>query len=159
MLAKQTNHESAAVARLLGKAAVANTKMVYQAYQEIFEGPRFAALRSRLAAVQRPLWASTGTKNPAYSDLLYVDTLIGPHTVNTVPPATYKAILGHGVPARTVDTGIEEARAVLASLAKAGIDMNQVTDRLEADGVSSFEKSFDGLEQNIQVKRTQLAHV
>jgi transaldolase len=159
MLSKQADHEKTAAARLLGKAAVANAKMVYRAYQEIFDGPRFSALRTRGAAVQRPLWASTGTKNPAYSDLLYVDTLIGPHTVNTVPPATYAAILDHGQPVRTVDAGLDGARDILAALAKAGIDMKQVTDRLEAEGVLAFEKSFDGLEKNIEAKRTQLAHV
>jgi transaldolase len=159
MLSKQTNHDRSAASPLMGKAAVANAKMVYNVYQEIFEGSRFSALRRRDAAVQRPLWASTGTKNPAYSDLLYVDALIGPRTVNTVPPATYAAILDHGQPGRTVDAGLDEARAILAALAHAGIDMKHVTDRLEAEGVSAFEKSFDGLEKNIEAKRTQLAHV
>lgn len=138
---------------LRGQAAVANSKMVYQAFLDIFEGPRFAKLRAAGASVQRPLWASTGTKNPAYSDLLYVDTLIGPDTVNTVPPATYAAILDDGQPSRAVDEGVAEAVAVLSKLAAAGIDMTAVTDRLEAEGVAAFAASFDGLETRVEEKR------
>ena len=140
--------EPAAVSRLrglLGRVAVANTKMVYQSFKEIFESPRFAPLRAKGASVQRPLWASTGTKNPAYSDLLYVETLIGPHTVNTVPPATYAAILDHSRPAHTVESDLEGAKQVLRDLAASGIDINSVTDTLEREGVAAFEKSFDGL--------------
>jgi transaldolase len=159
MLSKLNGADTSTTSRLLGRAAVANTKMVYQSFRDIFEGPRFSGLRPRGAKVQRPLWASTGTKNPAYSDLLYVDTLVGPHTVNTVPPATYTAILDHGRPSRTVDAGLDEARVVLTELGRLGIDMRQVTDRLEAEGVAAFEKSFDGLEKNIEAKRTQLTAV
>jgi transaldolase len=156
LLSKNTDHGGSPSAQLLGKAAVANAKMVYQAFNDVFEGSRFAPLRSKGASVQRPLWASTGTKNPAYSDLLYVDTLVGPHTVNTVPPATYAAILDHGQPVRTVDAGLPEAREVLAALAAVGVDMKKVTDRLEVDGVAAFEKSFDGLEKNIEAKRARI---
>ena len=144
---------------LLGKVAVANTKLVYQAFKEIFESPRFAPLRAKGAKVQRPLWASTGTKNPAYSDLLYVETLIGPDTVNTVPPATYAAILDHSHPARTVESDLEGAKNVLAGLAASGIDINAVTDKLEEDGVAAFEKSFDGLATFLQQKKVRSAEV
>ncbi len=138
---------------LMGKAAVANTKMVYQAFKESFNASRFFALKAKGAVVQRPLWGSTGTKNPAYNDLLYVDTLVGPHTVNTVPPATYTAILDHSNPALTVETVIDEARKVLSDLAAAGIDMAWVLQKLEDDGVAAFEKSFDGLYNNLDQKR------
>ncbi len=138
---------------LAGKCAVANTKMVYQAFREIFGSARFTSLQARGGTAQRPLWGSTGTKNPSYSDLLYVETLVGPHTVNTVPPATYDAILDHLRPELTLERDIDGARAVLRDLAAAGIDIRQVTDRLEADGVAAFEKSFDGLYRNLEAKR------
>jgi transaldolase len=137
---------------LLGKTAVANTKLVYQAFRETFAGNRFEALRSRGAAVQRPLWGSTSTKNPAYPDLLYVDTLIGPHTVNTVPPATYEAILDHGSPALTLEQDIPGARRVLADVTGVGIDIPIAMQKLEDDGVAAFEKSFDGLNANVAAK-------
>jgi len=139
-----------------GKAAVANSKMIYQAFKEIFNSSRFKTLESKGAHAQRPLWGSTGTKNPAYSDLLYVDTLIGPHTVNTVPPATYAAILEHGRPSLTVESDLAGARKALDEVAKAGIDMNWVLQKLEDDGVASFEKSFDGLYNNLDEKRGQI---
>ena len=144
---------------LLGRVAVSNTKLVYQAFREIFEGPRFAPLRAKGARVQRPLWASTGTKNPAYGDLLYVETLMGSDTVNTVPPATYTAILDHLHPARTVESDLEGAKRVLAGLAASGIDINAVTDKLEEDGVAAFEKSFDGLANFLQKKKNRPADV
>ena len=154
--------DPAAVSRLkglLGKVAVANTKLVYQAFREIFEGPRFAPLRAKGAKVQRPLWASTGTKNPAYSDLLYVETLVGTDTVNTVPPATYTAILDHAHPASTVGSDLEGAKHVLRDLAASGIDINAVMDKLEVDGVAAFEKSFDGLEKFLQHKKAGSAEI
>jgi len=138
---------------LPGKAAVANSKMIYQAFKEIFNSPRFTPLRAKGASVQRPLWGSTGTKNPAYSDLLYVDTLIGPDTVNTVPPQTYEAILDHGKSALTIETDMDGARKSLADLASAGIDMAWVLRKLEEDGVAAFAKSFDGLYDNLNKKR------
>ncbi len=147
------------VKSLMGKAAVANTKFVYQAFKEIFNAPRFTTLRSKGANVQRPLWGSTGTKNPAYSDLLYVDTLIGPHTVNTVPPQTYAAILDHGTAALTIESDLEGARKVLDDVAAAGIDMRWVLQKLENDGVAAFEKSFDGLYRNLTDKRNAFAGV
>ena len=138
---------------LLGKAAVANTKMIYQAFKEIFNAARFGALRAKGASVQRPLWGSTGTKNPAYSDLLYVETLVGPHTVNTVPPQTYTAILDHLKPALTVESDLDGARTILRELAAAGIDIRWVLQKLEDDGVAAFEKSFDGLYDSLTRKR------
>jgi transaldolase len=142
---------------LMGRAAVANTKMVYQAFKEIFTSERFSRLRALGAHVQRPLWGSTGTKNPAYSDLLYVDTLIGPDTVNTVPPQTYTAILDHATPIVTVESDLDGARKVLGDLAAAGIDMGWVLQKLEDDGVAAFEKSFDALYANLTHKRNELA--
>ena len=141
---------------LQGKVAVANTKMIYQAFREIFESPRFAALRAKGARVQRPLWGSTGTKNPAYSDLLYVETLIGPHTVNTVPPATFAAILDHCRPAYSLESDLEGARGVLRDLAASGVDIDAVTRKLEEDGVAAFEKSFDALYNNLETKKATL---
>ncbi len=144
---------------LLGKVAVANTKLVYQSFREVFESPRFAPLRAKGAKVQRPLWASTGTKNPAYSDLLYVETLVGPDTVNTVPPATYAAILDHSRPAHTIESDLEGAKQVLRDLAASGIDIDRVTDKLEEEGVAAFEKSFDGLTKFLQQKNVRPAGV
>lgn len=152
-----TKKDAAKYKSLMGKAAVANTKFVYQAFKQIFSSPRFNALKAKGAAVQRPLWGSTGTKNPAYSDLLYVDTLIGPHTVNTVPPATYTAILDHGKPALTVESDLDGAKGVLNDVAAAGIDMKWVLQKLEDDGVAAFTKSFDGLYKNLLEKRGQFA--
>ena len=141
---------------LFGKAAIANTKMIYQAYKDMFAGSRFAPLRAQGATVQRPLWASTGTKNPTYSDVLYVDSLVGPDTVNTVPPATYTAILDHGQAEATVEQDLVGATATLQSLGAAGIDMAWVMKKLEDDGVAAFERSFDGLYRNIEEKRQRL---
>jgi transaldolase len=140
-----------------GKAAVANTKMVYQAYKDIFSAEPFTALRAQGAAVQRPLWGSTGTKNPAYSDLLYVENLVGPDTVNTVPPGTYAAILDHLKPAATLEKDLDAAREVLHRVTDAGIDMHRVTAKLEIDGVAAFEKSFDGLERYLETKKHEVA--
>jgi transaldolase len=138
--------------QLAGRAAVANTKMIYQAYKQIFGSSRFAPLRARGSSPQRPLWGSTGTKNPAYNDLLYVDTIIGPDTVNTVPPATYAAIMDHGTAALTIESDLDGARRVLREVAAAGIDMAAVLLKLENDGVSAFEKSFDSLDGAVRTK-------
>jgi transaldolase len=131
------------VLALRGKTAVAQAKLAYQLFRERFSGPRWEALAAKGAQVQRPLWASTSTKNPAYSDLLYVDSLIGPDTVNTMPDATLEAFLHHGVVARTVDEGLDEARSTLSALAAAGVDLAQVSQVLEDEGVAAFAKSFD----------------
>lgn len=149
--------EKASLLRSLeGKAAVANTKMIYQAFREMARSPRWRALAARGARIQRPLWGSTGTKNPAYGDLKYVETLIGPDTVNTVPPATYDALLDHGRPAVTVEAELESSRKALAELAAVGIDMRAITARLEQDGVAAFEKSFEGLVAVLAAKRARM---
>src|ERR671921_709814 len=130
--------EKARLEGLLGRAAVANAKIAYAKYKEIFHGERFAALKAKGAQVQRQLWASTGTKNPKYSDVLYVDNLIGPETVNTVPPATYTAIRDHGTPKLTLEEGLDDARALIGQLAEIGIDLKEVTEKLQRDGLAAF---------------------
>ena len=142
---------------LKGKIAVANAKLAYQKFLEIFESDRFAPLRAASGNVQRPLWASTGTKNPAYSDVLYVETLIGPDTVNTMPGKTIDAFVDHGVIARTVDTDVEAARQAVADLEKVGVDLRDVTAQLEEEGIASFAKSFDSLISGVEGKRAALA--
>jgi len=130
---------------LRGRAAVANAKLAYQRYLEIVADPRWQALEAKGARRQRPLWASTGTKNPEYSDVLYVETLIGPECVNTMPDGTVEAFSDHGRVERTVDRDVDEERAVLQQLADAGIDLADVTRKLELDGVRAFSESFDSL--------------
>jgi transaldolase len=134
---------------LRGKAAVANAKMAYQRYLEIVDDPRWKALESHGATRQRPLWASTGTKNPEYSDVLYVESLIGPETVNTMPDQTVEAFQDHGKVERTVDRDLDGAREVLRQLKDAGIDLDDVTHKLEVEGVKSFSDSFDSLIETI----------
>lgn len=141
---------------LQGRIANANAKKAYQRYLEISAGPRFAALRAAGAQPQRLLWASTSTKNPAYSDLLYVDSLIGPETVNTMPPATYAAFRDHGVVARTLDQDVDQALAQLAALPDLGIDLTAVTDQLEREGVHAFVQSFENLLAVIAAKTRAL---
>ncbi|MCX5765689.1 MAG: transaldolase [Gemmatimonadetes bacterium] len=141
---------------LLGTAAIANAKMAYALFRERFAGPRWDALAAKGARVQRPLWASTGTKNPAYSDVKYVETLIGADTVNTLPPATLDAFRDHGKVARTVDTNVAEARAQLAAIAALGIDLSAVTDQLLTEGLASFQKSFDTLIAGLEGKAKAL---
>ena len=141
---------------LRGKAAVAQAKLAYELFRQRFAGDRWDALVARGARVQRPLWASTSTKNPAYPDLLYVDTLIGPDTVNTLPDATAEAFLDHGTVARTVDKGAEEAKATLDQLGAVGVDLADVAATLEAEGVAAFVKSYDELLQALQDKAASL---
>ncbi len=128
-----------------GTVAIAQAKLAYQLFGRKFSGDRWAALAARGARVQRPLWASTSTKNPDYPDTLYVDQLIGPHTVNTLPDATLAAFADHGTLARTIDADVGTAEATWKALAGIGVDMDDVADRLEREGVSSFQKSFDEL--------------
>jgi transaldolase len=142
---------------LRGRAAVAQARLAYQVFTERFSGPRWDALAARGARVQRPLWASTSTKNPAYPDLAYVDALIGPHTVNTMPDGTVADFLDHGTVARTIDTGVDEAGELIGELAAAGIDMEDVAQTLEAEGVASFAKSFDELMQSLSDKANELS--
>ncbi len=143
--------------KLLGTAAIANAKVAYQTYVTNFEGTRFRALMGQGAAVQRPLWASTGTKNPQYADTLYVDNLIGPDTINTMPPATLEAFGHHGIARRTIDEGVDEARAGLAALESLGIRLGEVTDLLEVEGVTKFAASFTALLDAVATKRGKLA--
>jgi transaldolase len=142
---------------LRGRAAVANAKMAYRAFRETFDGPRWEALRARGAMVQRPLWASTSTKNPAYRDVLYVEELVGPDTVNTMPPATLDAFRDHGETRRTVDAEVDDAERALADLEALGVPMREVTDKLLREGIASFQKSFDGLLGIIEKKMASLA--
>lgn len=155
-IVKQEGAPAARAASLMGKAAVANSQLVYEKFREIFGGERFARLAARGAKLQRVLWASTSTKNPAYPDVLYVDTLIGPDTVNTVPPETLNAILDHTVVQRTVDADLNAARQVVADLAALGIDLNEVGEQLSVEGVDKFAKSFNGLLRVIDDKRLNL---
>jgi transaldolase len=141
---------------LRGRAAVAQAKLAYELFTSRFAGPRWEALAAKGARVQRPLWASTSTKNPAYPDLAYVDTLIGPDTVNTMPDGTVADFLDHGTVARTVDSDVEAARTLIAELAEAGIEMEDVAQVLESEGVASFAKSFDELVQSLTDKANAL---
>jgi transaldolase len=137
---------------LRGKTAVAQAQLAYQLFTEKFSGPRWEALAERGAQVQRPLWASTSTKNPEYVDTLYVDTLIGPNTVNTMPESTLEAFEDHGTVARTVDADPGAARQVFEEVALAGVDLAAVGNVLEEQGVASFAKSFDELMGSLKAK-------
>ncbi|MBI2328829.1 MAG: bifunctional transaldolase/phosoglucose isomerase [Chloroflexi bacterium] len=141
---------------LRGKVAIANSKLVYRRFSRLFHGEEFAAQRQRGARVQRVLWGSTGTKNPAYSDVLYVDELIGPDTVNTLPLETLEAFLDHGRVRRTLDEGLEEAEEVLSSLKGLGVNLDDITEQLQRDGVKAFADSFDKLLAGIEEKKRRL---
>ncbi len=140
---------------LRGKTAIANAKLAYLKFKEICAGPRFQALAKKGARVQRMLWASTGTKNPQYSDTLYVDTLIGPDTINTMPAATLSAYRDHGKPRATIEEGLAEARGTMKNLAAAGIDLAAITRKLEDQGVESFAKDYEKLLAALAEKRKQ----
>ena len=160
--AAQVQSDTARIAAnrvLLGQTAIANAKTAYRSFQRIFEGERFEELRAAGAQVQRPLWASTGTKNPAYSDTLYVDNLIGPHTVNTLPPATLAAFKDHGVVAETITQAGGQflpPDEALDRLAEVGVDLGQVTSRLQDDGVDAFIEAYETLISQVAAKRTLL---
>lgn len=154
--AAKTASEREILRSLLGKAGIANAKRIYQKFKEIFHGPAFLDLQKQGAAPQRPLWASTGTKNPNYSDLLYVEALIGPNTVNTVPPATLTAFQDHGKVQASLEENLEEARAVLEKLEELGIDLREQTERLQEEGVASFSDSFQKLTRCIAAKRERM---
>lgn len=141
---------------LRGRTAVAQGQVAYQIFNQKFSGPRWEALSARGARVQRPLWASTSTKNPAYPDTLYVDQLIGPDTVNTLPDATLEAFLDHGELARTVDADPEAAQSVLDRVTDAGVDLEAVADQLEDEGVSAFVKSFEDLLESLTATADRL---
>ena len=136
---------------------MANSQLVFEKSLEICGGERFKALAAKGARPQRVLWASTSTKNPAYPDVLYVDSLIGPDTVNTVPPETYAAILDHTVVARTVDRDLAAARQVLIDLKALGFDLNELGEQLLREGVDKFVKSFDDLLRVIADKAARVA--
>ena len=138
---------------LRGRIATANAKAAYRRFKEIFYGSDFAAMRERGARVQRPLWASTGTKNPEYSDILYVEGLIGRDTVNTLPPATLNAFKDHGTARPSIETGLEEAEAALNNLKRLGINLDKITQKLQDDGVASFSASYDKLTGALKEKR------
>jgi transaldolase len=142
--------------QLQGKIAIANSKLAYEEFTNIFGGPRWQKLKDKGAQVQRVLWASTGTKNPDYSDTLYVDELIGPDTVNTLPPATLDSFIDHGKVAETLTDGLDGARQQIAKLAELGIDLDAITQQLQEDGVMAFSKPFDALMKSIAEKRRNL---
>jgi transaldolase len=141
------------VAGLHGQVAIASAKVAYQIYQEIFGGERFQKLAQMGARTQRLLWASTGTKNPHYSDVKYIDTLIGRETINTIPPETLRAYRDHGAPSLQLEKGIQEAYHVLEGLRQAGFDLDKLTQQLEDDGVMKFNKAFEHLMVALQEKR------
>jgi len=140
-------------ATLKGRIAVANAKLAYQDFKEIFSADRFAPLRAEGARLQRPLWASTSTKNPAFSDVLYVDELIAPDSVNTVPPKTLTAFEDHGSAAITIENDLDQARADLQTLQDLGISLDQATEELEQEGVASFSRAFADLIASIESRR------
>jgi transaldolase len=141
---------------LKGKLAVANAKLAYQRYKELFSGERWEALAARGATTQRCLWASTSTKNPDYRDVLYVEELIGPETVNTMPKETIEAFQDHGEVRLTLEEGLDEARRLFEQLAAAGVDYDDVTRVLEEEGVQKFADSFEELLEGITAKKGQL---
>ena len=140
---------------LLGKVAIANGKLTYQKYQRIFSGPRWQALASKGAQTQRVLWASTSTKNPNYRDVIYVEELIGPDTVNTMPPATIDAFRDHGRVRNSLTEDVPGAQKVMDDLARAGISMKEVTDKLTVDGVKLFADAFDKLLAAVEKSTTK----
>jgi transaldolase len=149
-----TGHED-----LKGKAAVANAKIAYESFQRIFSGPRWEALAAKGANVQRPLWASTSTKNPDYPDTLYVDDLIGPDTVNTMPDQTIAAARDHATAKRTIDTDVAGAHKLIEEVKAAGVDFEKIVmEELVDEGVKSFSDSYDDLIQTIKDKASELVH-
>ena len=152
LIAKAPQAEKERLQMLKGRAAIANAKLAYRLFREKFSGPRWEALAKNGARVQRPLWASTSTKNPAYRDVMYVEELIGPDTVDTMPPATIDAFEDHGVVAKTVDKKVAVAEGLLKEIEAVGISMREVTEKLLVDGIASFQKSFDELIAGLESK-------
>ena len=142
---------------LRGKLAIANAKLAYEHYQETFSGRRWEFLAGKGATPQRCLWASTSTKNPEYRDVIYVEELIGPETVNTMPLETVQAFQDHGEARLSLTEGLDEARALLDELARAGVDYDDVSETLEREGVQKFSDSFKELLDGIRAKRDVLA--
>jgi transaldolase len=144
---------------LKGKAAVANARIAYESFERIFSGSRWEVLAAKGARVQRPLWASTSTKNPDYPDTLYVDELIGPDTVNTMPDATIEAARDHATPERTVDKGVNDAHKLIEDVKAAGVEFEKIVmQELVDEGVKSFSDSYDSLLDAIKEKASQLVH-
>jgi transaldolase len=152
LIAKGPPAEKERLQMLKGRAAIANAKLAYRLFRQKFAGPRWEALAKQGGRVQRPLWASTSTKNPAYRDVMYVEELIGPDTVDTMPPATIEAFEDHGVVARTVDKKVAVAEALLKEIEAVGISMREVTDKVLVEGIASFQKSFDELIAGLETK-------
>ncbi len=148
--------DSGAPDELKGKLAVANAKLAYRRYQELFSGERWEALSAKGARTQRCLWASTSTKNPAYRDVLYVEELIGPETVNTMPEETIEAYQDHGEVALTLESDLDEARRVFERVGEAGVDYDDVVAVLEREGVQKFSDSFSELLEGVRAKRGEL---
>lgn len=155
-LAKRHPDQAQGILALQGKIAVGNAKLAYRQFQETFAGVRWKSLSAAGARLQRPLWASTSTKNPNYPDLLYVDNLIGPHTINTMPPKTFADFQDHGTPDLTIDQGIAEIEAQMVALHKYGISLTEVTQELEVEGVQKFVESYNQLLDAITKKRAEL---
>ena len=156
LAASATDAQRERILALHGRAAIANAQMAYQLFREEFSSPRWAPLAAAGARVQRPLWASTSTKNPAYRDVVYIEQLIGPDMVNTMPPATIEAFRDHGEVARTVDADPDAAKRTLADLGAVGVDLDDVTATLLRQGLSSFQKSFDTLTAGLDKKSAAL---
>jgi transaldolase len=152
MIAKAQPAEKERLALLKGRAAIANAKLAYRLFRQSFSGPRWEALAKQGARFQRPLWASTSTKNPAYRDVMYVEELIGPDTVDTMPPATIEAFEEHGVVDKTVDKKVAAAEGLLKEVEAVGISIREVTEKLLVDGIASFQKSFDELIAGLESK-------
>jgi transaldolase len=152
LIAKAQPAEKERLQLLKGRAAIANAKLAYRLFRQKFSGPRWEALAKQGARVQRPLWASTSTKNPAYRDVMYVEELIGPDTVDTMPPATIEAFADHGAVERTVDKKVAVAEGLLKEIEAVGISVREVTEKLLVDGIASFQKSFDELIAGLESK-------
>lgn len=148
--------EKARLQSLLGRIAIANAKVAYQRYKNVFHGERFAALKQKGAQVQRPLWASTSTKNPVYPDVYYVEALIGPETVDTLPPATIVAFRDHGRARVTIENNLDEEHALLARLEEVGISLDQVTAHVLADAVRLFVEPFEKLLKTIESRAAEI---
>ena len=159
LAAAATGAEKDRILALKGKAAVANAQLAYQLFRNEFSTPRWAALEAAGARLQRPLWASTSAKNPAYRDVVYVEELVGPDTVNTMPPATIDAFRDHGEVRRAVDADLAGATRIIADLGALGIAMAEVTDQLLREGLASFQKSFDTLTAGLEKKSSSLGRV
>jgi transaldolase len=149
--------ENPRAAALQGRTAIANSKLVYQRFKKLFSGERFEGFKQRGARVQRLLWASTSTKNPAYRDTLYVDELIGPDTVNTMPPSTIDAFRDHGEPKPSLERDLDQAQQVIDDVREMGIDLDEVTKQLQQDGLVAFSDSYDQLLATLETKLSDLA--